>query len=125
MWRERSQITITKCDKSTVRFLYKSQVMLGTVTKKIFEIGGGGGKTSKRAKYNGSIKKAISSHLSPWFLHEISLVEAMEDLTLQWSLDYKTTPWNGRKGSYIAGDLLIQGYFTSDRGLRSKVASPE
>ena len=28
---------------------------------------------------------------------------------LQWSLDYKTTPWDGRKWSYIAGGLLIKG----------------
>ena len=26
------------------------------------------------------------------------------------SLDYKTTPWDGRKWSYIAGGLLIKGY---------------
>ena len=28
---------------------------------------------------------------------------------IQWSLDYKTTPWDGRKWSYIAGGLLIKG----------------
>ena len=28
---------------------------------------------------------------------------------LQWSLDYKTTPWDGRKWSYIVGGLLIKG----------------
>ncbi len=60
-------------------------------------------------------------------LDEISLVEAMEDLTLQWSLDYKTTPWNGRKRSYIAGGLLIQGSFTfssSDRGGKKQGGIP-
>ena len=31
-------------------------------------------------------------------------------LLVQWSMDYiKTTPWDGRKWSYIAGGLLIKG----------------
>jgi len=27
---------------------------------------------------------------------------------MQWSLDYKITPWDGRKWSYIGGGLILE-----------------
>ena len=37
------------------------------------------------------------------------IVTPLVTFYIQWSLDYKTTPWDGRKWSYIAGGLLIKG----------------
>ena len=44
------------------------------------------------------------------FVHLGLTLHLLIELSIvQWSLDYKTTPWDGRKWSYIAGGLLIKG----------------